>query len=266
MIDRLSNIEFTDKRLISFDTVSPYTNINIEGVIRAIREAVQQIDSDKLPLNKRDYLELVEKCMKFASFTFNNKEYHQHEGLPIGPPLSAVSASLYMEMLETEHISLSIPNASKWFRYVDDCLFITQKTTDIHDLQRKLNNIDNKIQVTVEEENNGQLPFLDTVTIRSGNSAKFKVYRKPTNKDDYIPFFSAHDDRTKSGEVIGFYFRSLRICWCGRDGPFKKKGQRSLSVHKKRPFNVFGYQNLSSSSNMESLGYPTFEYRGVEEH
>ncbi|XP_076038518.1 uncharacterized protein LOC143023787 [Oratosquilla oratoria] len=130
----------------------------------------------------------------------------------MGSPLSAVSASLYMEMLEKEHISHTIPNDSKWFRYVDDCLCITQKTTDIHDLQRKLNDIDDKIQFTVEEEINGQLPFLDTVIIRSGNSAKFKVYRKPTNKGDYIHFFSAHDDRIKSGVVIRFYLRPLRIC------------------------------------------------------
>ncbi|XP_076029105.1 uncharacterized protein LOC143017952 [Oratosquilla oratoria] len=150
---------FMDKLLISFD--------NIEGAMRAIREAVQQkIDSDKLPLNKRDYLELVEKCMKFGSFTFNNREYHQHEGLPMGSPLSA----------------------------------------------RKLNDNYDKIQLTVEEENNGQLRFLDTVIIRSANSAKFKVYRNQTNKDNYIHIFSAHDDRTKSRVVIGFYIRALHIC------------------------------------------------------
>ena len=47
-----------------------------------------------------------------------------------------------------------------------------------------------------------------TLIIRSGNGAKFKVYRKPTNKDDFIHFFSAHDRRTKSGVVI----RAYRIC------------------------------------------------------
>ncbi|XP_076048770.1 uncharacterized protein LOC143029749 [Oratosquilla oratoria] len=134
----------------------------------------------------------------------------------MGSPLSAVPASLYMEILEKKIINHTIPNDSKWLCYVDDFLCITQKTTGIHDLPKKNKNkkkpgTDDKIQFTVEEIN-GQLPFLDTVIIRSGNSGKFIVYRKPTNKDDYIHFFSAHDDRTKSGVVIGFYLRALRIC------------------------------------------------------
>ncbi|XP_076044840.1 uncharacterized protein LOC143027434 [Oratosquilla oratoria] len=202
------NIDFTDKLLIDFDIVSFYTNVNIEGAIRAIRVAVQQIHSDKIPLNKRDYSELIEKCMKFGFFTFNIREYHQHEGLPMGSPLSAVSAFLHIEILEKEHISHTIPYDSKWFRYIDNCLCITQKKTDIHDLQRKLNNIDDKIQFTIEEENNGQLPFMDTVIIRLGNITKFKVFRKPTNKDDYIHFFLAP---MTTVENSGFYRTLSRI-------------------------------------------------------
>ncbi|XP_076044811.1 uncharacterized protein LOC143027410 [Oratosquilla oratoria] len=98
LIDRLINIDFTDKQLISFNIVSLYTNVNIEG---AIREAVQQIDSDKLPFK-------------------NNREYYQHEGLPMGSPSGAVLASLYMEILEKEHINHTISIGSKWFLYVEN--------------------------------------------------------------------------------------------------------------------------------------------------
>ena len=38
------------------------------------------------------------------------------------------------------------------------------------------------------------------------------MFRKPTNKDDFIHYLSAHDKRTKSGVVIGFFLRALRIC------------------------------------------------------
>ena len=41
---------------------------------------------------------------------------------------------------------------------------------------------------------------------------KFKVYRKPTNKEDYVHFYSSHSERVKSGIVIGFFLRALRIC------------------------------------------------------
>ena len=76
----------------------------------------------------------------------------------------------------------------------------------------ELNKVHDKKQFTVEEETDGCLPFLGTMVIRSDKSAQFHFYRKPTNKDDFIHFFSAHDDRTKSGVVIGFFPRALRIC------------------------------------------------------
>lgn len=40
----------------------------------------------------------------------------------------------------------------------------------------------------------------------------FSVYRKSTNKDDYIHYLSRHDCRTKSCVVIVFTLRAFRIC------------------------------------------------------
>jgi len=48
--------------------------------------------------------------------------------------------------------------------------------------------------------------------VRTGNHVKFKVYRKPTNREDYVHFFSGHSDRVKRGVVLGFFLRALRIC------------------------------------------------------
>ena len=68
------------------------------------------------------------------------------------------------------------------------------------------------IQFTMEEEKDDQLPFLDTIIHKRHSSPAFSVYRKPTNKDDFIHFFSAHSRRTKEGVVIGFFLRALRVC------------------------------------------------------
>ena len=38
------------------------------------------------------------------------------------------------------------------------------------------------------------------------------MYRKPTNKNDYIHFFSHHNNKIKSGILIGSQLRALRIC------------------------------------------------------
>ncbi|XP_069992431.1 uncharacterized protein [Penaeus vannamei] len=47
---------------------------------------------------------------------------------------------------------------------------------------------------------------------RRPNGPLFSIYRKPTNKDDFIHYFSAHSKRTKEGVVIGFFLRALRVC------------------------------------------------------
>ena len=212
LIQRLKEVDFKDKRLVSFDVKSLFTNVPIDGAISAVKKVIERTNEKELPINKNDYMKLVEMCMRFGSFSFNNCEYRQHEGLPMGSPLSAVTACLFMEVLEKEHYSKIISSDTKWYRYVDDCLIITHKDTDIEALLQRMNNVNNKIQLTVENESNGSLPFLDTVIIRTENSVKFKVYRKPTNKDDFIHYHSAHDEKTKSGVIIGFYLRAFRIC------------------------------------------------------
>merc|ERR1712035_138087 len=46
-----------------------------------------------------------------------------------------------------------------------------------------------------------------------GNSrAKFSLYRKKTNKDDFIHYLSRHSARTRSGLVILLCVQAIRIC------------------------------------------------------
>ena len=77
---------------------------------------------------------------------------------------------------------------------------------------KKLNEVEKKIQFTLETESEGTLPFLDVLIIRKRDILKYKVYRKKTNREDYIHYFSAHNERMKSGVIIGFFLRAYRIC------------------------------------------------------
>ena len=121
-------------------------------------------------------------------------------------------AFLCMETLETDNFIRIIGGGSTWFQYVDDVLVVVPKGTNIENKLRMLNGVNKDIQFTLEEEKDNRLPFLDTVIWRGTQKAKFSVYRKPTNKDDFIHYLSAHDMRTKSGVVLGFYLRAYRIC------------------------------------------------------
>ena len=131
----------------------------------------------------------------------------------MGSPLSAVLACLYMEKMEEDHYKRIVGENNLWLRYVDDVLACVPADTDLTNLLHALNAVDPVIQFTVEEEKDDQSPFLDTLLLRNGQSLKFSVYRKPTNKNDlYIHYFSGRSPMVKSGVVIGFFLRAYRIC------------------------------------------------------
>ena len=187
----------TDKKLASFDVKSLFTNVPVDDALDAIRKVVESTNEDELPLPKNDYMKMVELCMKFGSFSYNGEEYVQRSGLAMGSPLSPIAACLFMETLEEEHFLRIIGDSSIWLRYVDDVLVIVPKDTDLNEKLGKMNEIHPKIQFTIENEEDGQLAFLDTCIIRTRTCFKFKVYRKPTNKEDYVHFYSVHSERTK---------------------------------------------------------------------
>ena len=64
---------------------------------------------------------------------------------------------------------------------------------------------------TIETEEKGKLAFLDTCVVTTDMGFRFKVYRKPTNRENYVHFYLAHSDRIKTSIVIGFFLRAFRI-------------------------------------------------------
>ena len=215
LINKLKSVDYHNKKMASFDVKSLFTNVPVEGAMQAVTRALENVEDDELPVPKEEYIQLVSLCVRFGAFTFGDEEYVQHRGLAMGSPLSAVMACLFMETVEADSYSRIIGRGSTWLRYVDDVIVIIPNNTNIDNKLRMLNKVNKDIQFTVEEENNGKLPFLDTVVWRGDEGVKFSVYRKPTNKDDFIHYLSAHSDRTKSGVVIGFFLRAYRICSSG---------------------------------------------------
>ena len=212
MVDRLRERDFSDKVLASLDVKSLFTNVSVDGALQVIKKVVDQIDEDELPLPKHDYIDAVTLCMRFNGFTFEGEEYSQHTGLAMGSPLSPVAACLYLEMLEQEHYLNIMGPETLWMRYIDDVLIVVNKDMNLEEKVERLNAVDNKIQFTVEKEDKGGLPFLDTFIVRDGRDLKYKIYRKTSSKEDYIHYFSGHNNRYKRGIVIGFFLRAYRVC------------------------------------------------------
>ena len=212
LLNRLKDVDFEQKKLASFDVKALFTSVPVKDAMVAIRESIQNVAPNNFPIPKSHFLELVELCLNFQAFTFHDDEYSQIHGLAMGSPLSPVAACLFMEMMERDHFLDIMGEESIWYRYIDDVLIVVPRDLDLDDKLSRLNEVHNKIQFTLEKEQDGSLSFLDIHINRTTDGVKYKVYRKSSNKEDYIHYFSAHSKRTKSGVVIGFFLRAMRIC------------------------------------------------------
>ena len=63
--NRIQNLDISDKKLMSFDIKSLFTNVPINDELRAVKKVLETIDANNLPVNKSDYLKLVSTCVKY---------------------------------------------------------------------------------------------------------------------------------------------------------------------------------------------------------
>ena len=79
-----------------------------------------------------------------------------------------------------------------------------------------------KIQLTVEMEENNQLPYLDVLVHRDEDTLTTSVYRKKTKTDQYLHFRSYHHPQVKTS-VVSCLNRAERVSR-------EKASQRNCSI------------------------------------
>ena len=89
----------------------------------------------------------------------------------------------------------------------------TEHETEKNDTLTKLNQIHPQIKFTEEEEENGQIPFLDCLVLRTDNNrVKTKVYKKPTHTGQYTNFYSNQPLHEKLSTVKTLARRAKLVC------------------------------------------------------
>ena len=84
--------------------------------------------------------------------------------------------------------------------FFDDRVNIIDKANGLH------NSVDGRIKSSVEEEHNGQLPFLDTLVTRDNGFLITSVY-KPTHTDKYLDYTSHQDKNHKVSTALSLLHR-----------------------------------------------------------
>ena len=96
-------MNISGKKAVSFDVKALFTNVSVDGAIAAVKRVISDVNDEHLPVPKDDFILLVQLCVNFNIFSFDDEEYQQVSGLAMGSPLSAVLACLYMEAKEEDH-------------------------------------------------------------------------------------------------------------------------------------------------------------------
>ena len=213
LADQLKNITVEEDEILnSHDVVALFTNTPIDLTLQIIRDRLEQ-DQDlknRTLLSIDDIIELVDFSLsRVAYFSYNGSIYRQRFGMAMGSPLSPIGCNIFMEWLENKAITTAPITCRPrfWRRYVDYVLEIVRRT-------EHLNKVDpsNSLKFTYEEEQDGAIPFLDTLIMRKPDgSVKLCIYRKKTHTDQYLQFSSHHPLDHKLGVIRTLLDRSDSI-------------------------------------------------------
>ena len=203
----------SDEILVSFDVSSLFTNVPVGEAVSIIRERLKEDGTlgDRTTLLPERIADLLEMCLRSTYFSFGGNFYEQKEGAAMGSPVSAVVANLYMEFFEKLALETAPTRPRLWKRYVDDTFCILRKGST-EEVLHHLNGVRPTIKFTVEQEEDGKLPFLNTLLRRRRDgSLDVSVYRKPTHTDRYLHFESHHPTHVKRGVVRCLHDRARGV-------------------------------------------------------
>ncbi len=214
-------------RLLSFDIESLFTNVPVDDSLLIIESRLNEMaELDVNPIHQitmltnRAIMRLLRWGLSQCYFSWYSVLYRQKSGLPMGGRLSPIIANIYMEELEHQVLTTSLTIPKLYFRYVDDVVVIWDESQGSYaPFLKALNDVHPDINLTVEEEQNGQLAFLDVSITRpklasesSGpQPLQLAIHRKATHSDRYLKYHSSHPVPMKRTILRGMWLRGNRI-------------------------------------------------------
>ena len=197
--------------MISFDVKSLFTNVPLDETIETILQKVYVEKKIKTSILKPILKELLLLCTKHLHFRFNGETYTQIDGVAMESPLGPLLANIFMISLEEKVLPKVSNYLCYWKRYVDDTYaYVVPEKIDF--ILKELNSYHPNIKFTYELEENNKITFLDVLINRiSFNEIETSVYRKESNTDIYINWYSHAPSQWKIGTLRNLITRAKNI-------------------------------------------------------
>ena len=215
-VSHLSSVTYNNNLFMaSFDVSNLYTNIPLVETINIILSALFSNAGDTFIGMSRSFFKLfLEMCVTNSFFIFNGELFRQRDGLGMGLPLAPTFANIFMSHHEKKFLNNCPAEFSPVFyrRYVDDTFVLFRDQSHANLFLNYINNQHNNISFTMEVEADGTLPFLDVTITKSCNSFNTSVYRKPSNSNLTISYFSFCSFNFKLNSIKSLLSRAYGIC------------------------------------------------------
>jgi len=210
LVNQLRNTNFEDSndlKLVSFDVVSLYTNTSVNIAIDHVNE---NYDTLQTSISKEKLIELIKFICNNATFSFKGRIYKQIFGVPMGDPLSPILANIMLIKLETIALNSLNYQIPLYVRYVDDILLLIPNTK-IDETLNIFNNLDQRLQFTMEKPIVNSINFLDITIKLTNNQISTNWYHKDTWSKKYLNYFSNHPISYKRSMISGLVDRAILL-------------------------------------------------------
>ena len=202
--------------MVSFDVSALFTSIPVPTALDVINQLfIEDIEvpetrgkygcsfeQNTMSLTKDEVIKLLKLVLENRAFSFQGNFFKQLHGAVMGSPCFPAVANIYMEYFKDMELGPKLPIPIKGLkRYVDDVFSIIPNVQRENMLQY-LNSIDPHMKFAVEQQNEeGPIPFIDTIPKPKGEEISVSVYRKPTHTDRYLDLNSSHHISSKTAMI-----------------------------------------------------------------
>ena len=129
----------------------------------------------------------------------------------MGTRLAPSFANLYMYHFEDKYVYPYHLQPRVWYRYIDDIFMVWNHGQ--HELTKFITHLNTSSEsITFSSEcSSSTLNFLDVTVNLVENQISTDLYTKPTDRNTYLPYDSAHPKHCMNGLPYGQFLRIRRI-------------------------------------------------------
>lgn len=197
--------------LVILDVCSLYTNIPHSDGIRAVVKAYNESDLDK-SIDSSTLATLLKLILELNNFEFNGQHFIQVSGTSMGTRIGPNYANIFMGSLERDFLASRDLKPFYYKRFIDDIFLVwhhgeSQLLSFISDYNNAHPNISFSHSYSDTSVN-----FLDVTVTLCNRKLTTKLYRKPTDRHQYLHFHSSHTKHCKTSIPYSQAIRFKRIC------------------------------------------------------